>query len=156
MVRISPIFFPHNTPVNKISNIEQAANASSTIPTSFVGYGRHLIRTEGALSLYKGLTPFVTHLMTKYCLRYYVNFQLRSLVADENGNTTFFQNLFCGMSAGTIEALMIVTPFEVVKTRLQSQQGSLMPGKKAKYRGPRFMPCFVFFERRVRVALEGM
>jgi len=120
----------------RVSSASVAANASSTIPTSFVGYGRHLIRTEGALSLYKGLTPFVTHLMTKYCLRYYVNFQLRSLVADENGNTTFFQNLFCGMSAGTIEALMIVTPFEVVKTRLQSQQGSLMPGKKAKYRGP--------------------
>jgi len=113
-----------------------AAASTSGIPTNFVGYGRHLARTEGVAALYKGLTPFVTHLMTKYSLRYYVNFQLRSLVADENGNTTFVQNLFCGMSAGTIEALMIVTPFEVVKTRLQAQQGSLIPGKKAKYRGP--------------------
>eukprot|EP00939_MAST-03C_sp_MAST-3C-sp1_P005114 g5114.t1 len=108
----------------------------SNVPTGLVGYGRHIIRNEGTRALYKGLTPFVTHLMTKYCLRYYVNFQLRSFVADENGHTTNIQNLLCGMSAGTIEALLIVTPFEVVKTRLQAQQNSLVPGKAPKYKGP--------------------
>jgi len=106
------------------------------VPQNMIGYGRHLVQTEGARSLYKGLTPFVTHLMTKYCLRYYVNFQLRALVADENGYTTTVQNLLCGVSAGTLEALVIVTPFEVVKTRLQAQQGSLIPGQALKYRGP--------------------
>jgi len=113
-----------------------ASTASSQIPKGLIGYGNHIIKTEGTLALYKGLTPFVTHLMTKYCLRYYVNFQLRAMFADENGNTTNLQNVLCGMTAGTIEALMIVTPFEVVKTRLQAQQNSLQPGKKPKYRGP--------------------
>lgn len=118
------------------ASISGGGASSKTIPTNFIGYGRYVARTEGTRSLYKGLTPFVTHLMTKYSLRYYVNFQLRALVADENGETTFLQNLFCGMSAGTLEALMIVTPFEVVKTRLQAQQGQLAPNVKLKYRGP--------------------
>ncbi len=37
-----------------------------------------------------------------------------------------------GMSAGVVEAVLIVTPFEVVKTRLQQQEGR---GANLKYKG---------------------
>lgn len=32
-----------------------------------------MVKTEGPLSLYKGLTPFCTHLVTKYSVRWYFN-----------------------------------------------------------------------------------
>eukprot|EP00457_Paulinella_chromatophora_P007466 gb/GEZN01007489.1/.p1 GENE.gb/GEZN01007489.1/~~gb/GEZN01007489.1/.p1 ORF type:complete len:307 (+),score=42.74 gb/GEZN01007489.1/:51-971(+) len=96
-----------------------------------------IIKTEGVTALYKGLTPFQVHLMTKYWLRFGVNFKLREVVSGGTGKTTFVQNLFCGMSAGTLEALLIVTPFEVVKTRLQGQR-TLKPGEvgEVKYKNP--------------------
>ena len=111
-------------------------NNRSNIPKGIVGCGKYIIKNEGFFSLYKGLTPFVTHLMTKYCLRYYVNFQLRKMISDKNGNTTTLQNILCGMTAGSIEALLIVTPFEVVKTRLQAQESLKLSKKTRKYKGP--------------------
>ena len=33
----------------------------------------NMVKTEGALSLYKGLTPFCAHLVTKYSVRWYFN-----------------------------------------------------------------------------------
>lgn len=99
-----------------------------------------IIRSEGPLSLYKGLTPFSVHLVSKYFLRYGVNFQLRALICSGE-DTTFVQNIIAGMTAGTVEALVIVTPFEVVKTRLQAQQNTVQLGAtnakaELKYKGP--------------------
>ena len=46
--------------------------------------------------------------------------------------------MFAGACAGTIEALVIVTPFEVIKTRLQGQKGAVVgaAAKNLKYKGP--------------------
>jgi len=98
-----------------------------------------IVRKEGLSALYKGYTPFATHLVCKYGVRFTVNFKLRSLVCGEDAEkTTFLQNIFAGMLAGTSEALLIVTPFEVVKTRLQGQHGRITgsEAKKLKYKGP--------------------
>jgi len=88
---------------------------------------------EGTRALYKGLTPFVTHLTLKYALRFGLFEKIRVILnggktsASSNG-----QNFIAGMAVGCIEATMIVTPFEVVKTRLQKQKGN----KDLKYKGP--------------------
>jgi len=98
-----------------------------------------IIRKEGALSLYKGLIPFSGNLITKYSVRYGVNFQIRALIVGQDAEkTTWVQNVLAGMMAGLIEALVVVTPFEVVKTRLQGQKGRITgkAAKKLKYRGP--------------------
>eukprot|EP00475_Leptophrys_vorax_P001882 TRINITY_DN11067_c0_g1_i2.p1 TRINITY_DN11067_c0_g1~~TRINITY_DN11067_c0_g1_i2.p1 ORF type:complete len:252 (+),score=73.49 TRINITY_DN11067_c0_g1_i2:244-999(+) len=96
--------------------------------------GKTIIQEEGFFALYKGLTPFMLHLMSKYGLRFFTNSMLRSLMADSKGRTSNAQNFLAGMGAGIIEALVIVTPFEVVKIRLQSQLG--MDKTKLKYRNP--------------------
>ena len=44
----------------------------TNIPKSVIGCGKHIIKNEGFFSLYKGLSPFVVHLMSKYFLRYFV------------------------------------------------------------------------------------
>jgi len=100
--------------------------------------GRQIITKEGIPALYKGLSPFAVHLVSKYFLRYGVNFQIRALIVGKGGETSFLQNIAAGMTAGTIEALVIVTPFEVVKTRLQSQKGAITGAGKTelKYKGP--------------------
>jgi solute carrier family 25 citrate transporter 1 len=44
-----------------------------------------IIKEEGGKALYKGLLPFVTHLMTKYALRYFTYSSVTRLFKDEKG-----------------------------------------------------------------------
>jgi len=124
-------------PLDTIKTRLQLQNKTSgTQYKGIVDCARQIITKEGLPAMYKGLSPFVIHLMTKYIMRFFVNFRIREALADENGETTLIQNIFAGMTAGTLEALVIVTPFEVVKTRLQSQKGAITDKAALKFRGP--------------------
>ncbi|KAL2901963.1 Mitochondrial succinate-fumarate transporter 1 [Bienertia sinuspersici] len=97
--------------------------------------GSTVAKTEGIRALWKGLTPFATHLTLKYALRMGTNAVLQSAFKDsETGLISHKARLFSGFGAGVLEALVIVTPFEVVKIRLQQQKG-LSP-ELLKYKGP--------------------
>eukprot|EP01023_Acetabularia_acetabulum_P002323 TRINITY_DN10916_c0_g1_i12.p1 TRINITY_DN10916_c0_g1~~TRINITY_DN10916_c0_g1_i12.p1 ORF type:complete len:232 (-),score=23.83 TRINITY_DN10916_c0_g1_i12:8-703(-) len=85
--------------------------------------GETIIAEEGVPALWKGLIPFATHLFCKYSLRMGSNAVFQSLLRDKDGNLTDARRLAAGFSAGILEALVIVTPFEVVKIRLQDQKG---------------------------------
>lgn len=102
--------------------------------SGIINCGQTIIKEEGVRSLWKGLTPFATHLTLKYALRMGTNATYQSLLRDENGKLTDGRRLVAGFSAGITEALIIVTPFEVVKIRLQQQKG--MARELLKYRGP--------------------
>jgi len=118
-----------------------------------------IVRKEGILSLYKGLIPFSGNLITKYCLRYGANFQIRALICGKDvEKTTWRQNLLAGMTAGALEALVIVTPFEVVKTRLQGQRGRITGAaakKKLKYRGPAHAVARIIRREGIRGLWQG-
>jgi solute carrier family 25 (mitochondrial citrate transporter), member 1 len=79
-------------------------------------------------ALWKGLTPFATHLTLKYALRMGSNATYQSLLRDKNGELGSGRRLLAGFMAGITEALLIVTPFEVVKIRLQQQKGCSVEG----------------------------
>ncbi|KAF5476292.1 hypothetical protein F2P56_008023 [Juglans regia] len=97
--------------------------------------GTTIVRTEGVRALWKGLTPFAMHLTLKYALRMGSNAVLQSAFKDsETGKLSNRGRLLSGFGAGVLEALVIVTPFEVVKIRLQQQRG-LSP-ELLKYKGP--------------------
>ncbi|KAL2494026.1 Mitochondrial succinate-fumarate transporter 1 [Forsythia ovata] len=97
--------------------------------------GTTITRNEGVRALWKGLTPFATHLTLKYALRMGSNAVLQSAFKDsQTGNLSHHGRLLSGFGAGVLEALVIVTPFEVVKIRLQQQKG-LSP-ELLKYKGP--------------------
>lgn len=97
--------------------------------------GRTIVRDEGVRALWKGLTPFSTHLTLKYTLRMGTNALLQTALTDSaTGQLSPGGRLAAGFGAGVIEALVIVTPFEVVKIRLQQQRG-LAP-ELLRYRGP--------------------
>ena len=55
-----------------------------------------------------------------------------SALRDGDGNLSNGRRMLSGMLAGVTEALCIVTPFEVVKIRLQQQKGTV----NLQYRGP--------------------
>jgi solute carrier family 25 citrate transporter 1 len=119
----------------KASNLSAPKNY-----TGFVDCASQTIKTEGPLALYQGVTVTATSLVCKYFLRFYTNFQIRAMLTGGTRPTTNTENIVAGISAGTIEALIIVTPFEVVKTRLQAQ------GKVKKYSGP--MHCLTTIVKR--------
>ncbi|GLT66173.1 hypothetical protein SLA2020_385570 [Shorea laevis] len=96
--------------------------------------GSTVARTEGVRALWKGLTPFATHLTLKYALRMGSNAVFQAAFKDANGQLSNRGRLLSGFGAGVLEALVIVTPFEVVKIRLQQQKG-LSPDL-LKYKGP--------------------
>lgn len=71
-------------------------------------------------NFYRGLTPVVMNLSLKYVFRFQMNFGLRRLMENDCARTTTLQNFSAGLITGVSEALLIVTPFDVVKTKLQS------------------------------------
>lgn len=97
--------------------------------------GNTTIKTEGVPALWKGLTPFATHLTLKYALRMGSNSIIQLVFKDANsGKISDGGRFVSGFGAGIIEALAIVTPFEVVKIRLQQQKG--LSQELLKYKGP--------------------
>ena len=116
--------------------------------------GKSIVQQEGALALYKGLTPFVTHLVTKYALRFYTNEFYRGLLADEHGQVSKASGFLAGLGAGVTEAVIIVTPFEVVKTRLQKQKG--LDKASMKYKNPVHCATTVWKEEGMAALWKGL
>jgi len=76
--------------------------------------GSTVVRTEGVRALWKGLTPFATHLTLKYTLRMGSNAMFQTAFKDsETGKVSNRGRFLSGFGAGVLEALAIVTPFEV-------------------------------------------
>lgn len=94
---------------------------------------RKIHAEEGLGALWKGLNAFATHLCFKYMLRMGTNATFQAALRDEEGNLTTSRRMAAGFGAGVVEALAIVTPFEVVKIRLQQQKG--LSVKDLKYKG---------------------
>ena len=91
---------------------------------------RTMIAEEGARSLYKGMTPSIAILGAKYSVRFGAfGWLQQALGGDIHGNASSVTNFAAGLGVGAAEAFVIVTPFEVVKTRLQKQTSQI------KYRG---------------------
>lgn len=93
--------------------------------------GKTIHAEEGFSALYKGLTPFVTHLTLKYALRFGSFAWFKKMLGSEDPNKNQNQvNFTAGLAAGVLESILIVTPFEVIKTRLQKEVG------KGRFSGP--------------------
>lgn len=85
---------------------------------------RTVASEEGPRALYKGLTPFVTHLTIKYALRFGAFGYFKTLLPESKGQgNEFAKNFVAGLGSGVTEAVIVVTPFEVVKIRMQKQHG---------------------------------
>eukprot|EP00012_Vannella_robusta_P001312 CAMPEP_0206182630 /NCGR_PEP_ID=MMETSP0166-20121206/173_1 /ASSEMBLY_ACC=CAM_ASM_000260 /TAXON_ID=95228 /ORGANISM="Vannella robusta, Strain DIVA3 518/3/11/1/6" /LENGTH=270 /DNA_ID=CAMNT_0053597363 /DNA_START=15 /DNA_END=824 /DNA_ORIENTATION=- len=118
-----------------------------------VAVAKNMVKNEGVLSLYKGLSPFCAHLVTKYSVRWYFNEFFRGVLADKNGDVSVFRGLLAGLGSGITEAVLIVTPFEVIKIRLQQQKG--LDKSKLKYKGTLHTAKTIFQEEGARSLWKG-
>ena len=131
-----------------VETIAETAAKSSTTTTAVAqdmnavmaplgpfGTARRIIEREGPLALYKGLTAVYTGIVPKMAIRF-VSFEYYrdtfggwySGYAGTSANTTPPPGVtfLAGLLSGLTEAIMVVTPAEVCKIRMQSQYHSLM------------------------------
>ncbi|KAF9899600.1 hypothetical protein BX616_002937, partial [Lobosporangium transversale] len=102
---------------------------------SFIGVGLKIVRKESPLALYKGLGAVTAGIVPKMAIRF-TTFQFyKDLMVDKNGTPWKLNNLWAGLLAGVTEAVLVVTPMDVVKIRLQAQRHSMAdPLDIPKYR----------------------
>jgi solute carrier family 25 citrate transporter 1 len=79
---------------------------------------RYTVQTTGFLSLYRGMLPVLLGSVPKAGLRFGMFDYLDQLFLKADGSTTSVRTLVAGSTAGAIEALLVVTPVETLKTKL--------------------------------------
>jgi len=101
-------------------------------PLGPIGTARRIVQREGFLSLYKGLTAVWTGIVPKMAVRFVAFEQYREWGTawnTSNGDAYFSPTAItftAGLFSGLTEAILVVTPAEVCKIRMQSQYHSMM------------------------------
>ncbi len=103
-----------------------------TAPLGPLGTAKRIIQREGFFSLYKGLTAVYMGIIPKMAIRFLTFEQYREALQKISGpppsgaEYSTAVNFTAGLASGLTEAIMIVTPAEVCKIRMQSQYNSLV------------------------------
>lgn len=97
--------------------------------TGMLGGFKYHIRTDGALSLYRGLAPVLVGSIPKAGIRFGTFDFFKTRFAGEHGETPL-RNLAAGMLAGAIEATVATTPIETLKTKLIGANAGVWQGTK--------------------------
>lgn len=109
--------------------------ATVTASLGPIGTAQRIIKREGFFSLYKGLSAVYTGIIPKMAIRFLsyeiYSEKLSSIVPESSARAIPF---FAGLGCGLTEAVMIVTPAEVCKIRLQSQYHSMVDPKQMTHR----------------------
>ena len=107
-----------------------------------------MIAEEGLFSIYKGLPALVVGLTPKVAIRF-CSFQVyQGMLLDAGlGERSMLKDGLAGMMAGATESLLVVTPMEMVKVRMQDDSRG---GTTARRYGKGF-----FHAVRTIVAAEG-
>jgi solute carrier family 25 citrate transporter 1 len=109
-----------------------ANRAPVTATMGPIGTARRIIQREGFFSLYKGLSAVYMGIIPKMAIRFVSFEQYREALQQRAGppasgaEYSASVNFTAGLASGLTEAIMIVTPAEVCKIRMQSQYNSLM------------------------------
>jgi solute carrier family 25 citrate transporter 1 len=97
------------------------------------GTAKRIVQREGFFALYKGLTAVYTGIVPKMAIRFVSFEQYKDLLADYTplGRSTS-ATFTAGLASGLTEAILVVTPAEVCKIRMQGQYHSMMdPAQQA-------------------------
>lgn len=98
-------------------------------PLGPIGTARRIVEREGFTALYKGLTAVWTGIVPKMAIRFVSFEQYREGLTTMAGDRDVSPNAItftAGLASGLTEAIMVVTPAEVCKIRMQSQYHSMM------------------------------
>ncbi|CAG9858049.1 unnamed protein product [Phyllotreta striolata] len=89
------------------------------------------VKERGVLGLYRGLSILIIGSIPKSAVRFGSYETIKGFVKGNNPTFTPAQSLLCGLGAGVCEAVLAVTPMEMVKVRFINDQRSANP----QYRG---------------------
>jgi solute carrier family 25 citrate transporter 1 len=97
-----------------------------------VGVMKDTVKTHGMLGLYKGYSALLMFSIPKNYVRFgtYTFVQENILTEKTRAN-----NFLCGICAGAMEAVIVVTPQETLKTRLIHDKLSETPRFKNLFHG---------------------
>ena len=96
-----------------------AASAAASRPLGIAGTALLVVRQEGVLGLYAGLSGSVLRQTVLVGSRLGVYDGLKNFMADDNGKLDFATSLGCGAAAGAIAAA-IGNPADLVMVRMQA------------------------------------
>lgn len=123
----------------------------------FIQTGVQIAKRETPLGLYKGLGAVVTGIIPKMSIRFSSYEFYKKNLTPENGAITTGNTFIAGVGAGLTEAVLVVTPTEVVKIRLQAQNHSLVdPLAAPKYRNAAHCVWTVLREEGVTALYRGV
>lgn len=105
-------------------------------PLGPIGTARRIIEREGVFALYKGLTAVWAGIIPKMAIRFVSFEQYRDSLTQLAGapSPTPAITFTAGLASGLTEAILVVTPAEVCKIRMQSQFHSMMDPEQMKKR----------------------
>ncbi|KAJ9087165.1 Mitochondrial succinate-fumarate transporter [Entomophthora muscae] len=124
---------------------------------NFFNVGAGIITREGPLALYKGLGAVVSGIVPKMAIRFSSFEYYKSLMAQEDGTVPVTRTFLAGLGAGVTEAVLIVTPMDVVKIRLQAQRHPMMdPLDIPRYRNAAHAMYLIVKEEGVGALYKGI
>lgn len=110
---------------------------NGTVKASIGPYGtaKRIVQREGFFALYKGLTAVYAGIIPKMAIRFVTFEQYKDYLADYTSMGRSNQATFlAGLGSGLTEAILVVTPAEVCKIRMQSQFHSLVDPAQREHR----------------------
>lgn len=132
----------HRTVVIKPPSIGGTTTTGPTAvhaPLGPIGTARRIVEREGFMALYKGLSAVYAGIIPKMAIRFVSFEQYREwgtvLVQNQNLAISPTSITFtAGLASGLTEAILVVTPAEVCKIRMQGQYHSLMDPSQMAHR----------------------
>jgi solute carrier family 25 (mitochondrial citrate transporter), member 1 len=109
------------------------SGAVVTAPLGPFGTAKRIVQREGFLALYKGLGAVYVGIVPKMAIRFLSFEQYKEILGGVmgTGSSTVF---LAGLASGLTEAVLVVTPAEVCKIRMQGQYHSMMDPTQLKHR----------------------
>ena len=111
----------------------------------------------GFFGLYKGLGAVISGIVPKMAIRFSSFEYYKEALADSNGKTSPLGVFMAGLGAGTTESILVVSPMDVIKIRLQAQKHSMTdPLDIPKYRNAAHCAYVMIKEEGIQSLYKGV
>ncbi|KIY65169.1 putative succinate-fumarate transporter [Cylindrobasidium torrendii FP15055 ss-10] len=116
--------------------LSQSHKTTGMKPRGFFATGSYIVSRETSAALYKGLGAVLPGLIPKISIRFASFEAYKSWLSDKATGKASMSSIFvAGLGAGMTEGVLVTTPTEVVKIRLQAQDHSLSDSfERPRYR----------------------
>jgi solute carrier family 25 (mitochondrial citrate transporter), member 1 len=145
-------------PLDTIKTRMQLRTASGSKYGLFMT-GWRIIQNESFFALYKGLTAVYMGIVPKMAVRFSSFEKYKELLAGPDGKVSQVGTFFAGLGSGVTEAILVVTPAEVCKIRLQAQFHSMADPRQLanrKYRNVLQTAVLVAKEEGITALYKGV